>query len=159
MKRLAFGIAAIAAALVVLPCDLAQAAGPFSAFAGNFAGAGTITVKDGSRERIRCRSGNAESGNALKLGLRCASDSYRFELTSDITSNGGNISGNWSETSRNVFGTLSGRVSGNSIQANAQSASFNAMISIQSHGNRLSVVIQSPGSEISEVTISMARGR
>lgn len=159
MKPLLFGIAAIAVGLVTLPCSPVQAAGPFAAFAGNFAGSGTITVRDGSRERIRCRGGNVESGNALRLGLRCASDSYRVELTSDIRYSGGSISGNWTETSRNVFGTLSGRLSGSTIQANAQGSSFSALLTIQSHGNRLSVVIQSPGSEISEVAISMARGR
>ena len=36
---------------------------------------------------------NTESGNTLKLGLNCASDSYKFELQSDITYEDGNVSG------------------------------------------------------------------
>lgn len=159
MKPIRFAIAAVTAALIMLPGAASYAAGPFAAFAGNYSGQGTITTKDGSRERIRCRGGNAESGNTLRLGLRCASDSYRFELTSDLTSDRGNLSGTWGEVTRNVSGTLSGRLSGNSIRATAQSSAFNALLSITSHGNRMSVVIQSPGSEISEVAITLARGR
>jgi hypothetical protein len=159
MKARYFGIAAIAAGLIAMAHGPSQAAGPLSAFAGNWAGSGTISAKDGGRERIRCRGTNTESGNTLRLGLRCASDSYKFELSSDISYDGGAISGSWSEVTRGVNGTLTGRLSGGNIQANAQSSAFNALISITSHGNRQSVVIRSPGSEITEVTISMARAR
>jgi hypothetical protein len=44
------------------------------------------------------------------------------------------------------------------IQANAQSAGFNASLSIVSSGGRQNVSIQAPGSEVSEVSISMGRG-
>ena len=48
-------------------------------------------------------------------------------------------------------------MTGNRIQATAQSAGFTASLSISTRGNRQSVVIRSPGSEISEVAISLAR--
>jgi hypothetical protein len=155
MRARRFAIAAIAAGLLAATTAIG-AADPFSAFAGNWAGSGTIEVNN-AKERIRCRSTNTESGNSLKLTLRCASDSYRFELQSDISYEGGNISGSWSETSRGVTGSLSGRMSGGRIQATAQSVSFNASLSIVSSGGRQNVSIRSPGSEISEVAISLAR--
>ncbi len=130
----------------------------FSAFAGNWSGSGTIEVS-GAKERLRCRSTNTESGNSLKLSLRCASDSYKFELTSDITNDGGNISGSWNETSRGVSGSLSGKINGGRIQATAQSVGFTAGLAISSAGGKQSVSIRSPGSEISDVSISMARAR
>jgi hypothetical protein len=160
MKAIHSGILVVTFALLSFASRPSQAAdGPFAAFAGNWSGTGTIEVKDGGRERIRCRGGNTESGNSLRLGLRCASDSYRFELTSDITYDGGNISGSWGETSRGVYGSLSGRMSGGRIQATAQSAGFTASLSIASTSGRQSVSIRSPGQEISEVSISLARAR
>ena len=159
MKAFSTGIVAVAIVLFALVPDMSRAAeAPFAPLIGNWSGSGTISVKDGARERIRCRGTNTGSGNSLKLGLVCASDSYKFELTSDISYEGGNVSGTWGETSRSVFGSLSGRMSGGQIQATAQSPSFSAMLSISTHGNRQSVVIRSPGSEIEEVAISMARG-
>ena len=131
----------------------------FANFTGSWSGSGTITVQDGARERIRCRgqyTANQE-GSTLTLGLRCASDSYKFELQSDITNDGGDISGTWNETTRQVYGSLTGRLSGGRIQATAQSVGFTATLSLTTRGNHQSVSIKSPGSEISEVAISLAR--
>lgn len=154
----ALPIAFVAAALSALPVQTTNAAdAPFSPFVGNWSGSGTITVKDGGRERIRCRCANTGTGNTLKLGLVCASDSYKFELTSDITYEGGAISGTWGETTRSVFGSLSGRMNSGQIQATAQSPSITATLSISTRGNRQNVVIRSPGSEISEVAITLGR--
>jgi hypothetical protein len=138
----------------------AQAAeNPFAHFAGNWTGQGKITVQNGSSERIRCRGvyRAGESGITLSLSLRCASDSYKFELASDVTYDGGNISGSWNETTRQVNGTLTGRATATNITAQASAVGFNASLSIATRGNSQSVSIRSPGSEISEVSVTMAR--
>jgi len=154
-----FAAVAVAAGLLAFAIDTTQAAdGPLAQFAGSWSGAGKITVQNGSSERIRCRSSNNASGRAMTLSLRCASDSYKFELASDITSDGNSISGSWNETTRGVVGSLSGRATASNIQATANAVGFNASLAIHSSGNSLSVVIRSPGSEISEVSVSMAKG-
>jgi hypothetical protein len=140
--------------------DTAQAAeNPFAQFTGSWSGQGKITVQNGSSERIRCRGiyRAGESGMTLSLSLRCASDSYKFELASDVTYDGGAISGSWNETTRQVNGSLSGRATATNITAQASAVGFNASLSIATRGNSQSVSIRSPGSEISEVTVSMAR--
>ena len=131
----------------------------FNQFVGYWSGSGTITVKDGTRERLRCRGEFAGAANALNLMLRCASDSYKFELQSDIKSDGSNISGSWNELTRHVYGSISGRVTGNRIEASAVAAGFTAAISLTARGNTQQVSIRAPGSEISEVAISLSRSR
>src|SRR5258708_33751500 len=78
---------------------------PFAHLAGAWSGQGKITVQNGTSERIRCRGTYraGESGVKLSLSLRCASDSYKFELASDITYDAGAISGSWNETTRSVY--------------------------------------------------------
>ena len=79
----------------------AQAAeNPFAHFTGSWAGQGKITVQNGSSERIRCRGTYraGETGTTLSISLRCASDSYKFELASDVTYDGGAITGSWNES-------------------------------------------------------------
>ena len=160
MNARSFAALAITSGLLALGMQTSQAAdGPLAQFAGNWSGGGRITVQNGSSERIRCRSSNSASGKAMTLSLRCASDSYKFELASDITSDGNAISGSWNETTRGVVGSLSGRATASNIQATANAAGFNASLAIHSSGNSLSVVIRSPGSEISEVSVSMAKGK
>jgi hypothetical protein len=159
MNARKFAALVTAAGLLTLAAPAVQAAdGPLAQFAGSWSGNGKITVQNGSSERIRCRSSNTASGNGLALTLRCASDSYKFELASDITSDGGNISGSWNETTRGVVGTLTGKATASNITATATAVGFNAAMAIKSSGNSLSVSIRSPGSEISEVAITMAKG-
>ena len=149
---------AISLGVFILAPDTPQAAeNPLPHFAGNWSGSGKITVSNGASERIRCRGAYRPASGGLSLSLRCASDSYKFELASDITYEAGSISGSWNETSRGVAGSLSGRATANRIEASAQSVGFTASLSISLRGNNQSVAIRSPGSEISEVSISMVR--
>src|SRR5262245_28880945 len=103
--------AGIAAALLFsVSAGHAQSSGPFAGFDGAWSGTGTVSLSDGSTEHIRCNADYKVGGNGLNLkqNLHCASDSYTFDLSSDVTSQGDRISGNWSEASRNVFGNLQG---------------------------------------------------
>ena len=148
---------AVAAGLLIF-APSSQAAEALAPFVGNWSGSGKITVQNGSSERIRCRSSNTTNGKSLALSMRCASDSYKFELASDIANDGGNISGSWNETSRGVIGTLSGKITGSNIQATATAIGVTAALSIRVAGPALNVSLRSPGSEVSEVTVSMAKG-
>ena len=151
---------ALSSTLVVLSAPHAIAAdGPLAHFAGNYSGNGKITVKDGTSERIRCRSTNSASGNGLSLSMRCASDSYKFDLGSEITASGNEISGSWNETTRGVTGSLSGKISGTTITATANAVGVTAGLAIHTSGHSLTVSIRSPGSEVSEVSVAMTKGR
>jgi len=113
--------------------------------AGVWSGGGTITLDDGSSERIRCRATYAvgNGGNGLNQSLTCASDSYRFNLASNVIANGSQLSGTWSESSRNVSGNLEGRSSSGNFQVVASGPGFNANISLHTTGNKQSVTIRS----------------
>jgi hypothetical protein len=131
----------------------------FKHFFGDWSGTGAITLRDGLRERLRCRGRFTGGGNVLNLGLRCASDSYNFELQSDLKADGSNISGSWNELTHNVYGSISGRVNGSRIDASAIAPGFTAAIALYARGNSQQVSIRAPGSEISEVAITLSRSR
>jgi len=61
-------------------------------------------MSNGAAERIRCRATYAVNGagRALQQTLRCASDSYRLDISSNVVSEGGALSGSWSEATRGV---------------------------------------------------------
>jgi len=139
----------------------AAPAGPFAGMAGSWSGVGSITMSNGGQEQLRCRANYQVSGGGaqMQLGLRCASDSYNFNLVGDVESDGRAVSGSWSETTRNVSGTVSGRVNGDRIQVTARGGSFSAGLSLVTRGNRQSVAIQPQGSEVSEVSVTLAKGQ
>ena len=133
--------------------------GPFAGLAGNWSGNGTISLGNGSRESIRCRARYSVSadGNGLQQSLRCASDSYRFEVSSTVESRGGSLSGSWSEATRNVSGQISGRAAGGHIRARVDAGVFAADLTVNTSGNQQSVAIVPQGTDIRIVAVTMSR--
>ena len=110
MKMFVLSLLATASVLMAVPAAQAES-GPFAEMAGVWSGTGTISLDNGASERIRCRATYAVNGDGsgLNQNLICASDSYKFELKSNILAKNGSLSGTWSEVSRNVGGSLEGR--------------------------------------------------
>lgn len=137
----------------------AQAGGMFGSLAGNWSGSGTILVGDGGTERIRCRATYTvdAGGSAMQQNLRCASDSYKFELSSDVRGSGGNLTGNWSEASRGVNGTLEGRGSNGSFEVLVSANAFVATLYLKVSGNKQTISITSKNTDLRGVNISLTR--
>ncbi|HYS47513.1 MAG TPA: hypothetical protein VEM36_01930, partial [Xanthobacteraceae bacterium] len=133
--------------------------GPFAGMAGNWSGSGTITTTGGS-ERIRCRVRYiiSDGGMAMQQELRCASDSYRFDVSSSVAYRGDGISGTWSESTRGVSGNVIGRARSGSIAARVDGPGFSASLSIQTSGQSQSVSIKPQGADITSVAVNLRRG-
>ena len=131
---------------------------PFAGFSGVWSGNGKVLLSDGSSERIRCRATYAVdgSGRALQQTLRCASDSYKFDLSSNVTSDGNRITGSWSESSRNIVGNLQGTAGGGQINVAVEGVGFSANLTLRTNGNKQTVQIVSKG-DIRDVSITMVR--
>ncbi len=145
-----------AALMLSVSASYAQSGGPFAGFDGNWSGTGTVALSDGTTERIRCKANYRVAGVTLKQSLQCASDSYKFILSSDVTSEGDRISGNWSEASRNLNGELQGTAGRGQIEVFVQAAGFAASLSLRTSGNKQTVSISSKG-EIRGVNITMSK--
>jgi hypothetical protein len=157
VQRLIVAAATLMAALAFTSTSYAQS-GPFAGMAGVWSGGGTVTLDDGSTERIRCRATYAVGGGGtgLNQSLTCAIDSYRFNLASNVVANGGSLSGTWSESSRGVTGNLEGRGSNGNFQVIASAPGFTANISLMTRGNKQSVVIRAE-SQFRGASISLSR--
>ena len=140
----------------------APSAGPFDQLAGNWSGSGTIDLSEGRHEAIKCRASYdvLEEQNKLQLNIRCASDNYNFDLRGSATYSGGAITGNWSESSRNAAGTLSGKVEGVGFQVVATGPTFTANLDLVTRGNKQSVTIRSQdaNASVQGATITLQRG-
>src|SRR5215471_14535652 len=136
----ALAVSAFAVSLLPLASPVHAQSSPLLPLSGKWAGAGTVALASGTKERIRCRSNNQvdSGGTSVQLELRCASDSYKFELRSYITYSGGQVMG---------------RASGSQIQATAAGQTFTAILAMNTRGNTQSITIRSPGSELSEASI------
>lgn len=135
---------------------------PFAGLAGYWSGGGAITMTNGASERIRCKATYAvnATGRAMNQSLRCASDSYKLDIRSNIIAGGGgSISGSWSETTRNVSGNISGRASRTEIQVQVAGGGFTASLDVRTRGNNQSVTIRPHGgTDVAAVSISLRKG-
>jgi hypothetical protein len=97
--------------------------------------------------------------NNLQLNIRCASESYNFDLRGSATSANGSISGSWSESTRNAAGTLSGRTDGDRFAVVARGPSFTADLILVTRGDRQSVTIKSQDAQagVKSVTMTLQR--
>lgn len=138
-----------------------RADGLFRGLSGYWSGGGAITMSNGSSERIRCKATYAvnPTGKAINQSLRCASDSYKLDIRSNVISEGGAISGTWSEATRNVSGNISGRASSADIHARVDGAGFSASLEVRTHGDRQTVTIRPlSGTDLAAVAITLRKG-
>src|SRR5580704_9050367 len=85
--------------LLVTASGHTETASPFAKLSGQWAGSGTIDLANGVREPIKCRAvyDVLEQQNNLQLNIRCASDSYNFDMRASASLASNAISGSWSE--------------------------------------------------------------
>jgi hypothetical protein len=120
-----------------------------------------MAMASGAKESILCQSayviGDGASIATLQMELRCANSNTKFELQGDLQYDNGAISGVWSELSHGISGKMSGNIVGDRLRVIAESPIFQASIELTTRGAHQSIKIQSPGSEMSEVLISLSR--
>jgi hypothetical protein len=155
IRRLLMAAAVLFAAAFAPSPGHAQS-GPFAAMAGNWAGGGTVTLDDGSKERIRCRASYQVAGASMNMTLTCASDAYKFQLAANVVDQGGAVSGTWSEAARGINGTLQGRGGGGNFEVLASTAGFNSNISLRTAGNKQSIGMRAD-SQFRSAAISLSR--
>jgi hypothetical protein len=156
IRRLLMAAAVLFAASFAPSPGHAQS-GPFAGLSGNWSGGGTVTLDDGSKERIRCRASYQVSGASMTMTLTCASDAYKFALSANVVDQGGAVSGSWSEAGRGVSGTLQGRGGGGNFEVVASTAGFNASISLRTAGNKQSIGMRAD-SQFRAAAISLSKG-
>ncbi len=144
-------------ALSTIPGHAQQ--GPFGSFSGSWAGNGTVKLASGSREQIKCRASydTQSGGSTLTITLRCAGDSYNYDFKGTANHADGRISGDWSESSKSASGRFNGVVNGDEIAARIDLPSATVTLNMITRGERQSISIRSPGSEISEVEMALRR--
>jgi len=154
--------AGFASALALAPQGAAaRIEGPFAKFSGAWRGGGEILGANGAREPISCRAKYevTESGVGLSQSLVCASDSFRFDIRSNVVADGPAVQGRWQETTRDVSGDVTGRVVDGDFEGSVAGPGFTAELSLKMSGRRQAVNITPHGGDIANVVIVLSHER
>ena len=128
--------------------------------AGNWAGGGRFAIGKSANESIRCRAKYlvGSTGATVSLELRCASDSYKFELQGNVRYQNGEVRGDWSERTRGAAGRVEGSIKGDQLNVRVEGQTFSALLSLTTRGDKQSISITAPvGGEMSEASITLNR--
>jgi hypothetical protein len=134
--------------------------GPFTAYAGSWVGSGVVTASNGNSEKIRCRAHYSvlQSDTDLNQQLRCASDSYHFEINCVLLADPeGRVRGTWEETTRRANGSVSGQLAGGVVTGHVSGTGFTAEVTVSLRGDHQSVRLSPSGTEITLVAIELRR--
>ena len=158
-KALIYRILRYAFLTTMLAAAPAYAQESFDSVAGSWAGGGWMKPKDGPRERVRCKVDYMvkNTGQSVKMSVRCASDAYKMDLSANIDQNGTALSGNWFESQYRQGGSVSGQNANGLIEAKVESATIIALLTVRTKSNRQTFVMESPGAWISQVSIDLVR--
>ena len=151
--------AGLLALTILAPLAAHADGGPFTGYQGSWSGGGSIVTSSGT-ERIRCRASYAVDGSGVSLrqNMTCASDSYKFQVVSDIVASGSQLSGSWSELTHNASGTVSGSASPGHFRAFVSGGGFSAGFTVESTLSRQSVTITPRGTDVTRVSVVLQKG-
>jgi hypothetical protein len=144
--------------LLGMTVTAAPAAGPFDGLEGLWGGNGTVTYASGAQERLRCRVQYVlAAGDSLSQALRCASDSYNFQINALYVHQNGSVTGVWDEKYLEISGTLTGRAREGFISGNLHGPGFLADYEVSTSGNSQTVKIAAEGQEIEQVSVEVRK--
>jgi hypothetical protein len=144
--------------LLGMTVTAAPAAGPFDGLEGLWGGNGTVTYASGAQERLRCRVQYVlAAGDSLSQALRCASDSYNFQINALYIHQNGSVTGVWDEKYLEISGTITGRAVAGKIAGNLHGPGFLADYEVNTSGNAQTVRIAAEGQEIAEVAVEVRK--
>ncbi|MBZ0218008.1 MAG: hypothetical protein K8F25_15735 [Fimbriimonadaceae bacterium] len=92
-----------------------HAATPFDTLRGAWRGSGKMNLRSGSAERLVCTAYYTGGGSRLDLLIRCAGETTKIEMLSNLTSSGSRLKGSWEERTFNAQGSIEGQITGDLI--------------------------------------------
>lgn len=159
-----FASGALGAAIVALCFGLATvparaADNPFSELVGQWTGKGIVTYASGTKERLTCRVRyDQNASDTILQTLRCASDSYKFQINAFYRNTEGKLNGHWEELTLQISGSISGNVTNaGKITGDLHGPGFQASVLVDTKGDTQTVNIAADNQDIRSVSVSVRR--
>jgi hypothetical protein len=113
---------------------LAQTADPIMALAGRWAGPATLVPDSGPNQAYSCvvTYFPADNGARLTQNLRCKSENYQFDGTTQLQIAGSKITGRWQDKINNLDGIVNGTVKPDGFDILLSGDFFDAKMTIAS---------------------------
>lgn len=134
-------------------------AGPVTDLPGRWSGWGSVQLANGSSEQLRCVATYLveDRGITVKQNLRCASQGYKIDASSNLTLNGAQVSGAWEEKTWSTTGTISGRMLNNGFTLTIEGLGFSAGMAVNTSNCKQTINIIPVGFDVSKVSMNLSK--
>lgn len=128
----------------------------FEPLIGSWGGSGTYKLQDGTSEKLKCDAYYTGTGSQLGIAVRCSGATNKIEMRSKLSSNGGSLSGSWEERTYNANGTVTGKITEQSLKL-AITGGVGGSMTINYDKTKQNIAIETQGSPLKSVTVSLSR--
>ncbi len=98
---------------------------------GTWSGGGTVTLKSGNVEKVRCRATFSPSGNGASMSATCANATAKVTQTAELTRvNASRYVGEFQNLEFNISGSIRITISGNTLTASMSGGGGSASMSM-----------------------------
>jgi hypothetical protein len=146
----------VAASVFLASPGYSQTVDPFTNLRGNWGGSGTMTLKDGEKERLVCDAQYTGSATQLRLVIGCKSSFNEIRMNASLSANSGRLLGTWEESTYKAIGTISGIATENNIKFYIGGNVLGTM-NVQYTKTRQSVAIKTTGVSLQDVNLKLTR--
>lgn len=124
-----FSRVAIVAAAIISAITIASA--QQAGLSGTWSGGGTMVLRSGNAEKVRCRATFTQSGNGASMTATCANATARIVQTADLTRvSASRYIGDFTNAEYGISGSIRITLSGNSLSAALSGGGGSASISL-----------------------------
>jgi hypothetical protein len=158
--RTAASVAVAAAAAVTLGSTIHVAlANPVLNLPGRWSGPGSIVMSSGEKEQMRCVATYfvEGSGATVKQNLRCASQGYKIDATTNLLVANGRVSGAWEERTWDTKGSIKGDVNGDAFNLTIDGPGFSAAMAVKTDTCKQSISITPRANTVARISMNLGK--
>jgi hypothetical protein len=129
---------------------------PFAVLRGKWGGSGTMSLRDGGKDRLICTAQYSGSSSQLRLVINCKSSSNKIIMKARLSTNGGRLLGVWEEETFRALGTIAGTASENKITFHIAGNVLGNMV-VRYSKSRQDISIKTRGIALQNINMRLAR--
>lgn len=158
-------IFAAAGAFAALPASAAcssDAKSVINDLDGSWRGSGTVQPIGGAKERISCRVSYKAAGTRISQNISCAGTDYKIDAGANVSCNGSNVTGTWSEKTASNTGRVTGVIKKGALNIEIDGPNFQGRFAVKvasrsKHSLTITQFDPGAGRHVPVATISLRR--
>ena len=153
-----FMVGMLAASAVLVFAGTASA-NVLANFPGRWTGWGSVSLESGESEKVKCVATYfLENGQSdLRQNLRCASPSYKIDVTASLKVAGTAVTGIWQERTNQSSGPLTGKFDDSGMNVSVKGETFSATMAITTTSCKQTIKIAPKGLGIARISIDLGK--